>query len=439
MRSDLSSLSVRAVYQAYATGQADPIAVAKEFLDRIADRNPLFHSFISVCEDLAIRQAQESALRWANRQPLGPLDGIVVSLKDNIDVIGMPCSAGTAAFARRLPSRDAYLWEKLRAAGMVLIGKCNMHEAAMGATNDNPVYGRCINPQGGQLTPGGSSGGSAAAVADNQCHISIGTDTLGSVRIPAAYCGVMGLIPTRGRLSLSGVIPLSPSLDTAGPIAKCGYDLAQVMYVLLNISPASPPDRSIWRNMRIGIISQVDETEMALDVQGAWKRAQQRLKDCGALLRTVAFPTQSLASIRRNAFLLAEWEGASYWFDALGPELSGLTAALQSMFRYGAGISREKREDILAALDDVRTQSNNVFSDVDVLLLPTTPDTAFLHGHAPPSTQADFTCIANILGAPALSFPCPTDGLPVSCQFIAAPNQDERLLAIATALDEFWS
>jgi aspartyl-tRNA(Asn)/glutamyl-tRNA(Gln) amidotransferase subunit A len=439
MHAKLTSLSARAVVQAYATGQTDPVAVAKAYLDRIRERNPGVHAFIHICEDLALEQAQESALRWARRQPLGPLDGIMLSLKDNIDVVGMPCTAGTAAFANRLPSQDAHLYSRLQAAGMVLVGKCNMHEAAMGATTDNAVYGRCMNPLREHFTPGGSSGGSAVAVADDLCHVSIGTDTLGSVRIPAAYCGVMGFIPTRGRLSMSGIIPLSPSLDAAGPLARCGYDLAQVMCQLLDTPPPISTGRDIWHSLRIGILSQVDEIEMSSDVRRAWQTTQQTLENRGAVLRQIAHPQKSLASVRLNAFLLSEWEGADYWYGTLGPQLLGLTTGLQKIFRYGAGIPPEKRKSVLAALDDIRAQSDDMFAEVDVILLPTTSDTAFNHDHAAPPHQADFTCLANILGAPALSFPVPTDGLPVSCQFLAAPNQDEQLLSIAIALDEFWN
>jgi aspartyl-tRNA(Asn)/glutamyl-tRNA(Gln) amidotransferase subunit A len=144
------------------------------------------------------------------------------------------------------------------------------------------------------------------------------------------------------------------------------------------------------------------------------------------------------ASTRLAAFLLSEWEGAEYWLEALGPSLSGLSPELQKMFRYGAALDKEKREGVQSLLTALREQAQAIFSDIDVLLLPTTPSTAFAHGAAVPPNQADFACLANILGTPALSFPCPSNELPISCQFLAPPGQDERLLSLAPCLDGLW-
>jgi aspartyl-tRNA(Asn)/glutamyl-tRNA(Gln) amidotransferase subunit A len=326
----------------------------------------------------------------------------------------------------------------LRDAGMVLLGKLNMHEAALGATTDNPVYGRCINPLRDGFTPGGSSGGSAAAVADHLCTIAMGTDTMGSVRIPAAYCGVMGMIPTRTRLPMDGIVPLSPTLDVAGPLARSGYDLAQTMACLLGISPAPAAQASVWRGLRVGILPQTAEVEMSPAVHQAWQTTQQRLQAQGATLKTVALPDWSLVRNRLHALLMSEWEGADYWLKALGPELPGLSAGLQKMLHYGARLGPEKRQASQAAIDGLRAQAGALFEGIDVLLLPTTPHTSFSHTEAAPASQADWACLANMLGAPALSFPCPTEGLPVSCQLLAAPGQDERLLSLACALDTFW-
>jgi aspartyl-tRNA(Asn)/glutamyl-tRNA(Gln) amidotransferase subunit A len=337
-----------------------------------------------------------------------------------------------------MPEHDAPVYQRLRDAGMVLLGKLNMHEAALGATTDNPVYGRCINPLREGFTPGGSSGGSAAAVADHLCTIAMGTDTMGSVRIPAAYCGVMGMIPTRTRLPMDGIVPLSPTLDVAGPLARSGYDLAQTMACLLGISPAPAAQASVWRGLRVGILPQTAEVEMSPAVHQAWQTTQQRLQAQGATLKTVALPDWSLVRNRLHALLMSEWEGADYWLKALGPELPGLSAGLQKMLHYGARLGPEKRQASQAAIDGLRAQAGALFEGIDVLLLPTTPHTSFSHTEAAPASQADWACLANMLGAPALSFPCPTEGLPVSCQLLAAPGQDERLLSLACALDTFW-
>jgi aspartyl-tRNA(Asn)/glutamyl-tRNA(Gln) amidotransferase subunit A len=438
MNQDLTLLNAVALRQAYAQGLADPVAVTRAHLARIAQRNPALQAFVHVCEDLALQQAQASAQRWAKGQPLGPLDGVVMALKDNIDVLGMPCTAGTAAYAQRMPEHDAPIYQRLRDAGMVLLGKLNMHEAALGATTDNPVYGRCINPLREGYTPGGSSGGSAAAVADHLSTIAMGTDTMGSVRIPAAYCGVMGMIPTRTRIPMDGIVPLSPTLDVAGPLTRSGDDLAQTMACLLGISLAPAAQESVWRGLRVGILPQTTEVDMAPAVHQAWQATQQRLQAHGAQLQTVLLPDWSPARNRLHALLMSEWEGADYWLNALGSELPGLSVGLQKMLHYGARLAPEKRQASQAAIDGLRAQAGALFEGIDVLLLPTTPHASFAHTETAPASQADWACLANMLGAPALSFPCPTKGLPVSCQLLAAPGQDERLLSLACALDTFW-
>ncbi len=438
MKQDLTLLNLAALKQAYAQGLTDPVAVTRAHLARVAQRNPALQAFVHVCEDLALQQAQASAQRWASGQPRGPLDGVVMALKDNIDVVGMPCTAGTAAYAQRMPAHDAPVYQRLRDAGMVLVGKLNMHEAALGATTDNPVYGRCINPLRDGFTPGGSSGGSAAAVADHLCTIAMGTDTMGSVRIPAAYCGVMGMIPTRTRIPMDGIVPLSPTLDVAGPLARSGHDLAQTIACLLGIRLAPAVQTDVWNGLRVGILPQTDEVDMAPAVHQAWQTTQQRLQAQGAQVQSVLLPDWSPARNRLHALLMSEWEGADYWLNALGPELPGLSVGLQKMLHYGARLGPEKRQASQAAIDGLRAQGAALFADIDVLLLPTTPHTSFAHTEAAPASQADWACLANMLGAPALSFPCPTEGLPVSCQLLAAPGQDERLLSLACALDTFW-
>ena len=438
MKQDLTLLNLAALKQAYAQGLTDPVAVTRAHLARVAQRNPALQAFVHVCEDLALQQAHASAQRWASGQPRGPLDGVVMALKDNIDVVGMPCTAGTAAYAQRMPAHDAPVYQRLRDAGMVLVGKLNMHEAALGATTDNPVYGRCINPLREGFTPGGSSGGSAAAVADHLCTIAMGTDTMGSVRIPAAYCGVMGMIPTRTRIPMDGIVPLSPTLDVAGPLARSGHDLAQTMACLLGIRLAPAVQTDVWNGLRVGILPQTDEVDMAPAVHQAWQTTQQRLQAQGAQVQSVLLPDWSPARNRLHALLMSEWEGADYWLNALGPELPGLSVGLQKMLHYGARLGPEKRQASQAAIDGLRAQGAALFADIDVLLLPTTPHTSFAHTEAAPASQADWACLANMLGAPALSFPCPTEGLPVSCQLLAAPGQDERLLSLACALDTFW-
>jgi aspartyl-tRNA(Asn)/glutamyl-tRNA(Gln) amidotransferase subunit A len=438
MRQNPPPLSAAALQQAYAQGLTDPVSLTRAQLARTEQRNPDLHAFVHVSADLALQQAHASAMRWAKAAPLGPLDGVPMALKDNIDVVGMPCTAGTAAFAQRMPEQSATVYQRLCDAGAILLGKLNMHEAALGATTDNPVYGRCMNPLREGYTPGGSSGGSAAAVADHLCTLALGTDTMGSVRIPAAYCGVFGFIPTQARMTMEGIVPLSPTLDVAGALASNGLDLAKAMRCILDMSSWPEPQAVVWQGLRVGLLPQTTDVEMAPAVLAAWQATQQRLLALGAVLQPASLPDWRPASSRLQALLMSEWEGADYWLRALGPELPGLSAGLKKMLFYGAKLSPEKRLGSQAAILGLRAQASRLFADIDVLLLPTTPQTSFAHTQPAPASQADFACLANILGAPALSFPCPTNGLPVSCQLLAAPGQDERLLSLACALDTFW-
>lgn len=439
---DPARWGVADLHQAYTQGRADPLLVTQACLERVAQHDPALRAFIHVATAEALSQAAASAARWRAGRALGPLDGIPVALKDNLDVAGMPCTAGTAAFAQRIPTRHAPAWQALADAGAVLIGKLNMHEAALGATTDNPVYGRCINPLRAGYTPGGSSGGSAAAVAGHLCAAALGTDTLGSVRIPAAYCGLFGFIPSRGAVSLEGIVPLSPTLDAVGPLTRTGRDLSLVACALLRQPMPAP---AAWDGLRVGWLPQAEAVEMAPAVRAAWDSTRARLQARGAVLRPVSLPEWEPARLRLNALLMSEWEGAAYWLAALGPEWPGLGPDLVKMLRYGHTLDTARRERAQAGVMTLRALAARCFDEVDVWMLPTTPHCSFPHGQSAPASQADLAALANAMGLPALAFPCPVaagsgpdEGLPASCQLFAAPGDDARLLSLAPALDTLW-
>lgn len=200
-----------------------------------------------------MRAAAESLERWVQGRPIGPLDGAPIALKENIDVAGLPCTAGTEAFRQRIPDRDAAAYRRLRGAGAVLLGKLNMHEGAFGGSTDKKAYGRCINPLKVGFTAGGSSGGSGAAVAAGLCVAALGTDTMGSIRVPASYCGIFGFKPTNGAISTEGVIPLSFTLDTVGPMARCAIDIVAVTEILIPWSTRPCSHTAIgWQGIRVG-------------------------------------------------------------------------------------------------------------------------------------------------------------------------------------------
>ena len=224
--------TIAAITGGYAIGAERPTAVAEAALAQIAARDPVIRAFTHVDAEGARAAALASEHRWRAERPLSALDGVPVAVKDNIAVAGLPLTAGMEHRRGLFASADAEVVARLRAAGAVIIGMTNMHEAALGSTTDNRFYGRTDNPAAPGHTPGGSSGGTAAAVTAGFVPLGIGTDTLGSVRLPAAYCGVAALKPTPGLLPKAGLIDLSWSLDTIGPIAASIDDLATVMLAI---------------------------------------------------------------------------------------------------------------------------------------------------------------------------------------------------------------
>ena len=240
MTTDIVALDIAELTQAFDAGKTTSATATNTYLDRIANQNGALNAFITVMADAARQDASASDKRRAEGKALGPLDGIPIALKDNIDVAGVPTTGGIEAYRRSVPEKDADVVRRLREAGAVILGKLNMHEAAHGATTANDAFGYCQNPHKPGFTPGGSSGGSGAALAAGLCAGALGTDTLGSVRIPASFCGIAGLKPTYGLVSTRGVMPLSYALDHVGPMARSCEDLTVMLSVLAGFDADDP-------------------------------------------------------------------------------------------------------------------------------------------------------------------------------------------------------
>ncbi|MDB5803245.1 MAG: hypothetical protein JWN73_567 [Betaproteobacteria bacterium] len=409
-------------------------ARAKRALQRIAGEEARLHAFIRVMpeEALAAARASDKAL---DHGVLGSaLNGRIVAVKDNIDIAGLPTTGGIGHYRNAVAQIDAAVVTRLKALGAILIGKTNLHEAALGATSDNPWFGRCENPLRAGYTPGGSSGGSAAAVAAGLCELALGSDTMGSVRIPAAYCGVAGFKPSRGRLSLAGVMPLSPTLDHLGLLAPTVTDVTQAWHALQgedNMQTALG-----FKGRRIGMLPGLLGVEVADGVERMMNEALACLRDAGAVLVEASLPWNAPAA-RRDAFLLCEVEGEAVHRTALASDPEGFSSALRKLLAYGArqgaATVAETRKRLGAAADTL----NNCLQGVDLLVLPTCPQAAFAHGAPVPVNQADFTVLANLAGAPALSLAWGTDaaGLPFGLQLIARPGMDALLLRLGSLLE----
>jgi aspartyl-tRNA(Asn)/glutamyl-tRNA(Gln) amidotransferase subunit A len=313
--------------------------------------------------------------------------GLRLAVKDNIDVAGMPAAGGMAPYRGRIAQRDAPCVARLKAAGYTIVGKTLMDEAAFGALGDNPWFGRCHNPHRHGYTCGGSSAGSAAAVAAGLADVALGTDTLGSVRIPASYCGVVGYLPGPGVIDGTGVMPLMPEYDRVGVLAPTVADAARVA----SISPRS--------GARVGEIP----------------------------------ATIDLAALRRAALLMVEIEAARIHAALLDDPGSKISAPLRAALRFGRDATPDRVEKAKARIAEAGRWLDELFRDCDVLVLPTTPGPAFPFDQPAPESQADFTVLASVAGLAAISVPGKTvDGLPVGVQ---AMGPDDRLvLGVAAGL-----
>ena len=419
----------------YRARQLDPVAVVDAYLAAIAAEDGALRSFITVAEASARIAAAASSERWARGQSIGPLDGVPLAIKDNIDVAGLPCTAGVAAFRTRMPSADAPVIATLRRQGAVILGKLNMHEGAFGATTDNPAYGRCMNPLRPGYTPGGSSGGSGAAVAAHLCAAALGTDTMGSVRLPAAYCGVFGFKPSNGAIPTAGVVPLSRLLDSVGVLAGSAADLQLLASALLPPGvPPAPARAANLAGLRVGVPRQVAEVAMQPEVAAAFERFIAALDAGGVRVVTLDMPDWRPEHARRAGLLVTEVEAAAFYVDALGPDLPGLSPGFAAALRYPSRIDTSRIAAAYATVEAAGRACIAAFDQVALIALPTAPQTSFPHDDPTPVNQAEFTALANFARAPAMSLPFGGAPLPIGMQLMAAPGRDAFLLDVAPSV-----
>jgi len=404
------------------------VASTRAFLDRIARLDPMLGAFTHVAKAEALAAATESDRRLASGAAR-PLEGVPLALKANIDVAGWPVTGGVGAWAARRPVADSAAAARLRGAGAVLLGLTNLHEAALGATTDNVFYGRTHNPHRHGYTPGGSSGGSGAAVAAGLCAAALGTDTLGSIRIPSAYCGVSGFKPTHGLVPSDGLVPLVARWDCIGPIARTVEDCALVMEVL-----AAPPDAPPVT--RVATLSSVEAVETHPAVRAAVRVSRDLLRGLGLAVseHRVAIDHHR---VRLSGFVLATRAARAQFGDDLAASPEGFSSQFRDLLAFGDRFDAEAlalaEETLAAAAAELRA----VLGAAEAILMPATPQPAFPFAGPHPVSQADFTALANIAGLPALALPAgwTEDGLPVAVQLLGRPGSDRALLALGSRLE----
>lgn len=426
-----------------ASGRTTATALAEISLDTVARLDPLLHAFVDVRPEL-VREQTEAAERRRREGVLGRLDGIPVAVKDNFDIAGWPTRAGLPGRGGHAAAHDAHAVARLRAAGAVILGKTALDEGALGAVTANPHFGATHNPHRIGYTAGGSSGGSAVAVATGMVAAALGSDTLGSVRIPASYCGVCALKPTHGEISTRGLVPAARRLDCVGLLAREVGDLSMLLQVLAGHDADDPRSRRRrvalalpdWEpgRLRTGVLADPAAAGIEAPMQVVFDAALARLEHELGERQRVDFSDWPYARMRRAGLLLMEAEMLhTYAADLAADTAHPASPAFRAMLDYARGRSAA---DYVAAdrmLDAAKLKARRLFAQVDVLVLPTTPQGAFALDAPVPDSQADLTAFASLAGCPAVSIPMGLlpDGLPAGLQFVGPPGSDLRLLELA--------
>ena len=449
---DATQLSLESVSELLRDKTISPVEVTEASLARIHRLNPAINAFITITAEQALEQARQAESEIQRGHWRGPLHGVPLALKDLFDTEGIRTTAATAVFKDRIPTEDAEVVQCLKTAGAVLLGKLNMHECAFGGTSVPSHYGPVRNPWNLGRIAGGSSGGSGAAVATNMCFGALGTDTAASVRHPAAYCGVVGLKPTHGRVSTRGVIPLSWSLDHIGPICRCTRDAALLLEAIAGHDPIEPTSvnrpterYSTMMNMamadfRIGVVRHPYFDELDKEIETAVNLAIEEIAKITAGVRDIDLPYTNIlltiASVEAYAYQEPHFTATPELYQPMTRE----------RLRRAESIPASEYANARRELDRLRHQADNVFSDVDLLVTPTTAISpiSIEEGNADPALPADGTPIEfrnthmfDVLGLPAISVPCgfTHDGMPIGLQIAGPRFAESRVLALAHAYE----
>lgn len=422
-----------------ARGETSPVDLVRSCLTRIAARREL-NAFITVLEDTALAEADRAAQEIGRGAYRGPLHGIPVSIKDLIDIAGVPTTSGSAVPALH-PAKDAPVVRRLREAGAIIIGKTNLHEFAFGTTSEESAFGPVRNPYDPTRSAGGSSGGAAVALVEGMCFGSIGTDTGGSIRIPAAACGVAGLKPAYDELPCDGIVPLSTTCDHVGPMARTAEDV-RIMFEALGgdiPDPGAAP-----RLLTFGVPGGYLLERLDPDVRAALGRVRDALLASGHRVLDVEIAhARSTPDIYLHIVLP---EAARYHAPMLEQHASSYSPGVRLRLEMGRYVLAEDYVRAMRLRQGLRMDVDRILDDCDALLLPalaiTAPefgrDSVDIDGHVEPIRAAmlRLTQPFNLTGHPALAVPAAMSatGLPIGMQLVGRSGQTARLLAIAAAV-----
>ncbi len=430
------------------SGALKSVDLVEASLSAIARFQPSTNAFIRVDAEgarAAAARADRDLERGVDR---GPLHGMPISIKDLIDIAGEPTTAASRVLAENIAQADAPLVARLREGGAVILGKTNLHEFALGTTSEASAFGAVRHPSDPARSPGGSSGGSAAAVACGMGVASIGTDTGGSIRIPASVCGVVGLKPGIGEISTAGVIPLSTSFDHAGPLTRSVADAATLWSVLAGSArPALGADAADLRGVRLVRLTDYFDTPVEPAIRSGFEHSLRAFRSAGASVTDAVLP--NTAGILEAYVNIVLPEGAAWHARYLDSRASDYTPTVRARFESGRAIPAVKYVDALEFCRRLRADVDALLDRADFLVLPSMPITAPLLGadevtidpavgdRTPVRTaMLKHTQPFNMSGHPAISLPMRLTGLPAGLQLVGRRGATARLLAIAAACEK---
>jgi aspartyl-tRNA(Asn)/glutamyl-tRNA(Gln) amidotransferase subunit A len=450
-------VTIREAARALREKRVSPVELTAKALARIDRLNSSLAAFITITADYATMRARQAETELGAGRDRGPLHGIPIAVKDLFAMRGVRTTGGSKIFENLVHDFDSAVVERLEAAGAVILGKLNMHELAYGISSANPHFGAVRNPWDLDRSPGGSSGGSGAAVAAQIVYGAMGSDTGGSIRIPAAFCGTVGLKPTYGRVSRYGTLPLGYSLDHMGPLTRSVRDAAIFLNAIAGRDPRDetssrrpvidfiPEDGCSLRGMRIGFPENFYFERIDADVESSVRGAIARAASMGAELKPILVPDIAALNAVGQVTLLAEASAI-------------MEPHLENRSRFGADVlSRLDQGRLIPATDYInaqrvrrrlRTEFAKLWKEVDCFLTPTTPDTAprvgentVRLGGRDEDTRIAVTRLVrgiNVVGLPALSIPCGLSGkgLPVGLQIVGAPFEEATILRVGAALED---
>ncbi len=474
-----SLISIKKLHAAYESGEWNPVSVTKYFLEKV--KASRLNAWLTVCEERALVQAKHAhgiLISNGNRVPRSeyPLFGVPAGIKDNLAVRGVRMTCASRMLEKYIAPYSATVVERMEKAGAIILGKLNLDEFAMGGSNENSAFGRVEHPLHPGFVPGGSSGGSAAAVAAGECLVALGSDTGGSIRLPASYCGIVGMKPTYGRVSRYGLVAFASSLDQVGPMARnlddaalllqviSGYDAAEA--TSLNLPAVLPSPKAQWRGMRVGIPTELSAEDASFSVRKEIDKLKESLSELGAELIPISLPrvAHSIAvyyvvAVSEASSNLSRFDGVRFGsrpagsaeansleeFHAMNRSLFGPEVKrriLLGTFSLSSGYSDEYFLRAARVRNLIAQDFSDAFQAVDVMISPVAPTTAYRFGEKTTDPLEMYlndlyTVPANLTGIPALSLPWSHDdqGLPIGVQFMGPVGSDEKLLGIAKAFE----